>query len=335
MEFIGLDAARQTVRTLRLLHMQWNRRYYEAGDFALQMRAADWDTAIAYVCAAGRPETGMVEKVETERTLKGDFVNVSGYFLEGMLNWKIVYPRYSGEGNVPQACRALVRALMGDTGVLAPEGEPLGQAALLDIEGDRLGDAAYAALRAQELGQRIRLIGDQFLYEVWQGTDRTQSQTANPYAVFSRGFGTVDSLTLTRDTSALRNCALAVYEGGQLTVDLRAGTEPQRMLYVETGLAQEEGQTEAAFLAAVEAQARAELAEYPAIVNIDATALQRNIRYGVDYDLGDRCDVRDDTLGLSFEARIIEANEVWKTNEHTVSLQFGDKLPTATQRGKA
>ena len=333
MELIGLDAQRKTVRTLCLTNIQWNRRYYEAGDFALQLRAADWDTAIAYVCAVGRPETGMVEKVETERTLKGDFVNVSGYFLEGMLNWKIVYPRRSGDGNVPEACRALVRALMGDTGVQAPDGVALGRASPLDAEGDRLGDATYAALRAQELGQRIRLSGDQFLYEVWQGTDRTQRQTQNPYAVFSRGFGTVDSLTLTRDTSAMRNCALAVYEGGQMTVDLRAGEEPQRMLYVDTGLAQEEGQTEAAFLAAVEAQARAELAEYPAIVNIDATALQRNIRYGVDYDLGDKCDVRDDTLRLSFEARIIEVNEVWKGNEHTVTLQFGDRLPTVTQRG--
>lgn len=335
MDLIGLDSGFKPVRALRCTNIQWNRRYYEAGGFLLQLRAVDFDAGIAYVYAGDRLETGMVEKVETEHTIKGDFMLVSGNFLEGMLNWKVVYPRYQSAGNLTDTCRALVGLYMADAGVRVPAATALGAGAAFDAQGDLLGDATCNMLKLQELSQRIRLDyeSETLVYEVWQGLDRTQSRGENPYAVFSQGFGTVDALTLTRDSSDWRNYAIAVYDGGVLTVDLRTGTgEPSRVLYLDTGMGIESGQTQAAFLAAVDIAARTELGKHNRLVNIDATVLQNNTRYLVDYDLGDKCDVRDDRLGLAFEARIIEINEVFKENTHTVSLQFGDKIPKAYVR---
>ncbi len=335
MELLGLDAAFEPVRTLQCVNIQWNRRYYEAGEFALQLRAADWETAIAYLYAADRPETGMVQKVETEHTVKGDFVNVSGFFLEGMLNWKAVYPRCWGVANVADQCRAMAAPALADTGVTVAAGPALGGNVAFDLLGDQLGDATYALLQLQELSQRIRLQYPDggLCYEVWQGLDRCQSQSENAYAVFSQGFGTVDALTLTRDTSDYRNVAIAVFDGGAITVDIRASAaEVRRELVVETGLSQEDAQSAADFYAAVDTAARAELAKHPQLVNLDATVLQQNALYRREYDLGDKCDVRDDRLQLAYEARIIEVNEVWKNNTHQVSLQFGEKLPVAYRR---
>lgn len=335
MELIGLDEAFRPMGALFCLNVQWNRRYYEAGDFMLQMRAADFDTGICYVYAAGRPETGMVEKVETEHTVKGDFVLISGYFLEGMLNWKTVYPRFTTTGNVADACRTLVAAHMADTGVSMPAAPPMGEDAVLDVLGAPLGDATYALLRQQEMGQQIRfdLAGETMQYAVWRGLDRTQSQTENPYAVFSQSFGTVDALTLTRDASDLRNYAIALYEGGSLTVDVRQNQQtPQRVLLLDTGLTLSQWPTQAALRAAAEAAALAALLARAGVTNIDVTVLQNHLRYLRDYDLGDRCDVRDERLRMAFEARIIEVNEVWKDGAHSVSLQFGDKIPTAYVR---
>ena len=336
-DILGLDADFRPVKALQCMNIQWNRRYYEAGEYQLQLRAADYDERIAFVYASARPETGMVQKVETEHNVKGDFVLLSGYFLEGMLNWKAVYPRYMFSGNLSVACRALTAAHMAEWGIGLADGSVLGTDAVLDVVGDPLGDVTYGMLQLQQLSQRIRLDYGQgkMLYEVWQGLDRTQSQTAHPYAVFSQDFGTVDALTLTRDSSDYRNYAIAAYEGGALTVDLRTDVgEPRRTLYVDTGLAEDGDLSGANFLAAVETAARAELARHAKLVNLDATVLQGNTRYRVDYDLGDLCDVRDDRLSLAYEARIVEVNEVWKNNAHTVSLQFGDKIPTAYQQGR-
>ena len=335
MDLLGLDAQLRPVKALRCVNIQWNRRYYEAGDFSLQMRAAVFDAAVAYVFTPDRPETGMVEKLETERTVKGDFVQVSGYFLEGMLNWKAVYPRYFATANVAEGCRALALAQLADLGVTVPDGVPLGGPATFDATGEPLGDYTYALLKLQELGQRIRLdyAAETLTYELWQGLDRTQSQSANPFAVFSQGVGTVDALTHTRDSSAHRNYAIAVYENGVMDVDVRADPgQPKRILYLDTGMAAAQGQAQADFLLAVETAARAELGKRACIVNLDATVLQAGARYLRDYDLGDRCDVRDDRLSLAYETRIIEANEVWKDNAHTVTLQFGEKIPVSRAR---
>lgn len=84
MELLGLNSSFVLIKTLRCTNIRWNRRYYEAGDFQLELLASDWDTSIAYIYTHQRPETGMVQKIETEHTIKGEFVLVSGFFLEGM-----------------------------------------------------------------------------------------------------------------------------------------------------------------------------------------------------------------------------------------------------------
>lgn len=335
-ELIGLDSSFQTVKTLRCVNIQWNRRYYEAGDFSIQLCAGDWDTSIAYIYTSLRPETGMVEKVETEHNIKGNFVHASGFFLEGMLNWESTFPKHASTSNISAACKSLVTTFLASHGVTVPTQTDIGIAATFESEGEQLGDATYTALKAQEIGQRIRFDRDTetLKYEVWQGKNRTQSQNINPYAVFSQSFGTVDALTLTQDVSAYRNYGIGVYDGGYITVDLRTTSEHRRVLYVDTGMAITEGQTQQAFLAAVETEVRKQLAEYPAIINIDATVMQTNSIYLADYDLGDKCDAQDDRLMLAFETRITEINEVWKENTHEVSLQFGDKIPTIYQRGR-
>jgi hypothetical protein len=332
MDFLGLNPTFLPVKTLRCINAQWNRRYYEAGDFSIQLRASDWDANIAYIYTRERPETGMVQKVETEHTVKGDFVLVSGYFLEGMLNWKVVYPRRQGIGNLSAHCRALVAAFLTDVGVTVPSGAALGSDVTFDLQGASLGDATYGMLKLQELGQRIRLDYETgaLCYEVWQGENRAQSGAGTCYAAFCQGFGNVDTLTLTQDDSGYRNYAVAVYQSDVLLVDIRTDmAEPIRALYLNTGLSIVNGQTQADFLASVRTAAKTELAKHVRVVNIDADVLQNHLFYLTDYDLGDRCDVRDDRLKLAFEARIIEVNEVWKENRHLVSLQFGSKLPVA------
>ena len=338
MELIGLDSNLQTVKMLRCTNIQWNRRYYECGDYQLEMLASDFDPTIAYIYADERPEVGIVQKIETEHNIKGDFVLLSGFFLEGMLNWKALKTKWSVDGNLSAACRTKAGALLTDIPKLSvPAATNLGGDATFEAQGDWFGDIAYAELKKQELGQRIRYDydTDSLYYEIWQGLNRTQAQSDNSFAVFSQSFGTVDGMKLTTDDSNYRNYAYILYDGGTRTIDLRADptTEPARELYVDTGMSKEDGQTTAKFLAAVDSEARTQLDEYAKVINIDADVIQRNYRYLTDYDLGDKCDVQDDRLKLAFETRIIEINEVWKENQHTASLQFGDKIPTIYQKG--
>ena len=53
-----------------------------------------------------------------------------------------------------------------------------------------------------------------------------------------------------------------------------------------------------------------------------------------DYDLGDKCDVILDSVGQSFTVRIIEVQEVFKESKHTITLIFGEKVPTVYSKAR-
>jgi hypothetical protein len=341
MELWGLDYNKEKVKALPCINIQWNRRYYEAGDYQIQLRACDWDTSIRYIYSPDRPETGMVEKVEIERTVKGDLALISGFFLEGMLNWKTIGPNYSTDGELVQRTGAGLIAYMDDISLtLLPTLVTL-TPYTVDADGALLGDAMYDMLKKQEASARIRLdylTGD-LTFQYWQGLDRTQSQSVNEYAAFSQSFGNVEDITLTTDSSNLRNYVVARYETNTAGVvplkyfdfretPTRPDGGPKRVLFVDTGLSDEEEFDTGDLDDAIKAAVLTAFADYDKVTNIDAEAIQRNLLYLTHYDLGDKCDIRDDRLGLAFEARIAEINEVWKNGQHTVSLQFGDKIPT-------
>ena len=334
MELLGLDSNFDLVKILRCVNIQWNRRYYDVGDYMLQLLAEDWDTSIAYIYTHERPETGMVQKIESSKTASGDFVLVSGYFLEGMLNWKVTWPAHSSTDNVCAACKGLVTSLLDDAGVTVADETDLGGSEAFDSEGEKLGRATYAALKKQELSQRIVFDYDTetMVYSIWQGLDRTQSQSENNYATFAHGVGNVNNLVHTQDSSAMHNYAIVMYyfdgEEQIKEIDLREGTETKRILWIDSTVYQEDEQTQAELEAAVESEARETMESLETIENVAANVLQHNLYYLTDYDLGDKCCIRNDQMNLAFEARIIEVDEVWKENQHLVTLEFGNRIPT-------
>lgn len=70
--------------------LQWNRKYYETGDFSMSVLSSDYDPSWAYIYTPFRPEMGIIQKVEfsdTSHTPDGkDTVTVSGFFMDWVLD---------------------------------------------------------------------------------------------------------------------------------------------------------------------------------------------------------------------------------------------------------
>ena len=70
--------------------LRWVRRYHECGEFEIVVPANIYSSTWAYIYAYGRPETGIIQKVEfsDSSTVYGgiDSVTLSGFFLECILN---------------------------------------------------------------------------------------------------------------------------------------------------------------------------------------------------------------------------------------------------------
>lgn len=340
MDLLMLNAVFEPVRYISApLNIQWTRRYFEPGEFSIQITAGEYSAEYAYVSVSDRPELGIIQKIEYSRTYRGATVQLSGLFAEALLNEKVFYPRYTGRGSAETLCRNVFTAYKDDLPISLGTAAGLGSSAELDKLGDIIGKTLAELLKTQGLAHRVRWdnTAGELLYEVWAGKNRTQSQTVNSWAVFSQALGTLASPKYTLDDSAWRNYFViqANKENGIITetLDLSGGGR-KRVHYIDKlSSAPAEGQTTEQFRASLR-QELAEAADKYAIAeeySITAAAAA-GIDYLSGYDLGDVCDIVIDDIGKSEQSRIIEVREVWKSGQHTVEPIFGTGIPTIYRR---
>lgn len=317
-------------------NLQWTRRYYEAGEFAMQVALSVYDSRWVYIGTNDRPELGMVQKIESNED-EPDQVLVSGFFCEKMLDDKTCYPRYKGDAaHTETAVRNIFSRYRDDIPVSLgePNNPPLGDRTQSDFSDNELGRKLYSILESRELSYRVLydFAENTLKFEVWQGIDRTQSQTENAYQVFSSEFGNLGGRSVDFDSSDWKNYAIVPCDGREsdnveqrtLYIDLSGGGYRREIVIDMRGSHPEEGQSSADFEASVRQEALEDLTGYALIEDIDISIVGDE-GYMSDFDLGDKCDVVLSDFGLAMESRIIEVYEVFKAEGHTVTVGLGNK----------
>lgn len=343
MQLLALDAKFQPVAYLEFTNLQWTREYYTVGQFSAQLPPGQYSTGMKYVYRQDRPETGIIQKVELERTPTGERVQISGYFLEDLLTDRAVWPPFYATGSLPAAVIQMIRTYAGDLPRVVIEDAPAG---LADDEawqevGGAVSSVAYTRLRTQQRSLRARYNyqTDTITVGVWQGLDRTQSQEENSYVVFSDGFGTLAKLNASRDESNHRNYAVIAGEGEGSdriteTVDHTGGGAKKEIFIDSSSYWDKEAQTEAQYRESLRQEAEDTLLEYQVVSNVDVDVSQSGFRYTQDYDLGDKVDFMLPEIGLEMEARIVTVREVYKQGYLTITVELGDKKLTRIQKAR-
>lgn len=85
---------------------------------------------------------------------------------------------------------------------------------LTDVSLSRCGDWMHGELKTAEASYRVfySFAHNEFVFQTWRGKDRTQSQTDNPFAVFSDTWGTLYNYSASRDESNYRNKCYVLYD---------------------------------------------------------------------------------------------------------------------------
>lgn len=327
---------------IRYFDLMWNRKYYETGDFSIQIRASDYSPDMAYIYAKQRPELGMIQCVEFSDT--DNMVVLSGMFYERKLADKIVYPVFNGYGNRATLARKMVSAYKSDIpklalGTFKDEGEKIEK----QETGGELEEVLHTMLQAEEKAYRCRYdyVADKVYFDIWQGVDRTQSQMENNFVTFSKGFRNIKNVNTKEDCSNYKNYAVVAGSGQAderiyQIVDLSGGNYKQ-MIFVDARNEKydPEKQTLAEYKNALYQKGVEKLQDYVDIHNVEFDALANSgFKYLEDYDLGDKCDIIIEDVQKSYEARVIEILETWCKGVHTVTLTFGDKIPTKYEKAR-
>lgn len=338
MDLVGLDKDFNMVGYIPFLNLQWQRRYYECGKWTAQIAVKDYDPRIAYVYTPDRPELGVLERVESQKTVKGNYALLSGRFMEHIFDRQIAYPEIIG--NMPLT--ALVDKMINHQWykpdiytIKADEDNPTDS---VEVKWERqpIGQLFYETLKTLEMSPRM-IFNDEtneFTLKIWQGLDRTQSQNENSYVLFSEDSCYVSSLGYIEDTSSYKNVAMMLYGDSKtpnrhdeyLTSGAETRAEGRRWLLMNS--------SEEKSNAAMKQEGLEELQRYPIVRQAEVTVLQDGLYYMTDYDLGDKCDIVSHEFQKSFEARISGVDEVWKEGIHTVKLIFGEQLKTSYAKMK-
>ncbi len=341
MNLAFMDANFGIIKYFKYINLQWTRRYYEPGEFSVQLPASEYVNDCVYLYTKDRPEVGIIQKREYADGYDGKIMQLSGYFYEYKLNDKITFPRFSATGNIETLARNMVNTYKADIPLLQlGTAAGLGSSITKQATGKGLASVLYEMLKTQELS--FRCIYDYenntMSFVVWQGLDRTQDQSTNSFVTFSESFRNLQNEQITIDNSNFKNYAIVIgngqYEEGnqiEVDVDLRASaSDYKQILYVDqTGTVyNSEEQTLAEYQAQLYQAGIEALERYTDITNVKFETIDRGLTYLIDYDLGDRCDIVLDSIRESYTVRITEIEEVFKAGKHTVTLQFGDKVPT-------
>lgn len=344
-----MDKDFNIVKYISFINLQWIRRYYEPGEFNVQLPASEYDSSAVYLFTKDRPEVGLIQKRQYADGYDGKVMQLSGYFYEYKLNDKITYPRFNASGNIEAVARAIISTYKEDIPILqlGKANDPLlGSSITKESTGDGLATVIYELLQTQELSIRCLYdyVNNSMSAVVWQGKDRTQDQDVNSFVVFSEGFRNMQNEEIIIDNSNFKNYAVVIgngrYEEGnqiEVIVDLRSNKNvyAQKLYVDQTGQTYDETkQTLDEFKEQLRQAGIEELAKYTDITSVSFDTIDRGLTYMKDYDLGDKCDVVLDSIGESYTVRIIEVTEVFKENKHTISLQFGNKVPTVYSKAR-
>lgn len=323
------------------LNLQWHRRYYDFGQFEMQVPADVYDPHWHYVHLRDRPEVGLAQKVEYSNDGGERLVTVSGFFAEKMLDQVCAFPRFvADKSRTETVAHALFDTydVKGKTGIYGFFFDELGDRTQCDFLGDRLGTKLHSMLETRGLSFRVEpyvpTYGREALaMSVYQGKDRTQAQSANAWAVFSTSFGNVENESVSIDDSAYANACLvsANDEALQFEVDNSGGGERFEVFLDKNSEKPQDGQSAADFRAALEQAAAEKLQECSRVVEVDLDNYG-STGYMTDFDLGDLVTLQVEDVGLDLDARIVEVSEVFKPSGHTVSLGFGSKRITNLER---
>lgn len=327
--------------------LRWRRRFFEPGEFELHCKASAENLALLHegniIHRLDRQEAAIVEGITIGVPDNGasEEITATGRMGSSMLGRRVITPAINFSGTVENAMRKIItenrppsNLVLGDAGGFAPTCtfQATGKGALA---------VCMALAKAAPLGFRCRLDvpGKQWVFEVYDGIDRTVTQHGRPYVLFSDEYENITGAEYTLNTTGYSNYAYVAGQGEGsarivVTVDQTGGGE-RRELWVDARDLQqdtEHNETLDAYKARLQQRGLEKLAEAARSESFAAAAVDMgNFKYLTDWDLGDI--VSFEKWGIRIDQRITEVEEVDEGGVLTVTPVCGNPLPETLDLG--
>ena len=340
----GLDINRKHIAFFNPDNVQLNRRYYTYGDFIIQIPFNQFVNGVCYIYIPDKKQLCIVNKTVYKHDSVSKYIQFSGFFAEKLLDNYVLVTDISGSAKIGNVALELLKnVVIVEQDKMPPinigsiyEGDTISYSYKSNDGVSEIGKILYSLLETQQLSYNLEydFKNDKFIFNIYKGLNRTQEQNTNSWIVFSTGFNNIDNLTYTVDNSNYKNMYtvnIPNSEGGisKLTYDFSEG-DIRRRLVVNLSGTYGDGYDENAVKQTVLEKSMS----YKSIINIELTPNLSFYKYGVDYDLGDECDIIIDDINIHYKSRITSIYEVYKGNNKDITVELGDTIPTMLMKAR-
>ena len=236
----------------------WADRHDEEGDFEIQLKLGDSIPGNLqegyYLVRADTEHVMIIESFGiTSDEETGSYLLVSGRSLESIPRRRVVWKKTKLEGTLQDGLRKLF-----NENVIAPEiearkipnfifedstDEYITSLELVnEYHGEELYEIVSTLCKEHEIGFKVTLSGNNFIFKLYRGADRSYNQTTNPYVIFSPRY---DNVVNTQYIESYKNYKNITLVGGETDEE----TEKQETVQVgdvgKTGLDRREIYTDA------------------------------------------------------------------------------------------
>lgn len=332
MELMALDKDFQIINMIVPTNIQWNSRYYECGDFSISLPVEQYSNDMKYIYTKDREETGIINKAVYSYAEKGKQIQISGFFLEKVLDDKIAHPTFYGSGEITSTLAKFVNTYKEDIPLNVLSTKDVGSRVDFQETGAQIGLKLYEILATQEMSYKIvyDFVSNKLNLQFYKGLDRTQSQTTNNFIVFSTNWNNITEVNADIDDSNYKNYAV-IGGSGEGTeriyeyLDLSNGGYKKKIFIDEKGTSYDpKEQTLAQYKLELRQKGIEKMLGYGVVNNFIFKPKGDSYEYLKDYKKGDKCDVLLQDIGVEIEVQIINVYEVFKDNQQTIELEFGN-----------
>jgi len=226
----------------------WNVRYNDYGDFEIYTRPSkeliDVFENDTYVWIPEEPNRPMfIETIAiTTDVEEGNHLKITGHSLESVLDRRIIYHDTELKGNLQDMIEKLLNAsVINPTDTkrkianfkMVKSEDTRITSKTVDTKvngGEKLGETINTLCQEKDIGWRITFNDEnEFVFELFAGTDRSYDQSENDYVVFSKDFDNLISSDYTND-KRLTNATATVIVGESDGYNKPQGERPEESL---------------------------------------------------------------------------------------------------------
>ena len=346
MEFNILDKSRVWIGVIdHFKSAIWTSRYYDVGDFELYVEATTINLSLLqpdfFVTREDDDMACIIEKINIVTDADGgNYIIVTGRSLSCILARRIIWTQTTLQGTVEDCIRQLI-----SENVISPniterkidnfflkEKHDFSERLEMQMTGDNLLDAVMKLCKSYEYGFKITFNdARQFIFELYDGANRSYNQTENQFVVFSPNFDNVKSVEYSSDKTGYKNVALVAGEGeGLARKTMSVGNDSgfnRREIYVDArDLSTNENEISPdEYNKLLTERGNESLVENTIVESFEGEVEPvMNYTYKTDYFLGDIIQIENE-FGISAAPRILEIIECEDENGYSLTPTFSSQ----------